>query len=254
DLEAGVLLGVATCLKPHLGIWLFAFYMLRRKWRLVAAGSLSGILLLGTALARIGVPAHVLLANYSANLHHWFRPGGENDFSLANPLRFELSNLQVVLDPWLGYKGANTVAFGLAALGLGLWIYGVLRNPRGSNALAVSSLLALSFLPVYHRVYDTGILTLVLAWIFELADDDSKRIDADHERKPVKRVAFALFLLLLLPIQSVAVRAQSYLSAQAIHSWWWNYVLAPYTSWTLLVLSAVLLYALLTSPARRDLE
>ena len=32
DLRAGLLPGVATCLKPHLGIGLFAFYLLRRKW------------------------------------------------------------------------------------------------------------------------------------------------------------------------------------------------------------------------------
>ena len=56
DLWAGILLGLATCLKPHLGIWLFAFYLLRRKWRLVVAGSVSGLLLLGGSFARIGLP------------------------------------------------------------------------------------------------------------------------------------------------------------------------------------------------------
>ena len=245
DLGAGILLGLAACLKPHLGIWLFMFYLLRRKWRLVASGSLSGTLLLAAALARIGLPAHALLANYSANLHHWFRPGGENDFSLANPLRFELANLEVVLAPMLGYAGAYVVAFGLAAVGFGLWTYSVHRNPRCSTALALSSLLALSFLPVYHRVYDTGILTLVLAWIFE-----ADRRALDHRQKRVQWIAFGLFLLLLLPIQSLAVRAQSYVSPRAMHSWWWNFVLAPYTSWTLLAFSAVLLYALLISPGR----
>jgi Glycosyltransferase family 87 len=248
DLRAGILLGVATCLKPHLGVWLFAFYLLRRKWRLVAAGSLSGMFLLATALARIGLPAHALLANYSANLHHWFRPGGENDFSLANPLRFELANLQVVFDPALGRPGANAVAYAVAGLGFGLWVYAVHRNPRCSDSLALSSLLALSFLPVYHRVYDTGILTLALAWMF-----DTRLRNLDHRQKIVKGIAAGLFLLLLLPIQSVAVRAQSYLSPQAIHSWWWNFVLAPYTSWTLLAFSAVLLYALFVSLGPSDL-
>lgn len=248
DLWAGILLGVATCLKPHLGIWLFAFYLLRRKWRLVTAGSVSGLLLLAVTLARIGLPAHALLANYSANLHHWFRPGGENDFSLANPLRFELADLQVVFDPVLGRLGANGVAYGLAALGFGLWVYAVHRNPRCSDSLALSSLLALSFLPVYHRVYDTGILTLALAWIF-----DTRLRDLDHRQKIVKGIGAGLFLLLLLPIQSAAVRAESYLSPQAIHSWWWNFVLAPYTSWALLGFSALLLYALFVSPGQSSL-
>ena len=108
-------------------------------------------------------------------------------------------------------------------------------------------MLALSFLPVYHRVYDTGILTLVLAWIFGAAADDSKRIAPDQSHRLMKRIAFALFLLLLLPIQSLAVRAHSYLSPQAAQPWWWNSVIAPYTSWTLLAFSAVLLYALFVS-------
>jgi hypothetical protein len=50
-------------------------------------------------------------------------------------------------------------------------------------------------------VYDTGILTLVLAWIFSAAADDSKRIVPDQRHRLMKRIAFALFLLLLLPIQ-----------------------------------------------------
>ncbi len=98
DLRAGILLGVATGLKPHLGIWLFAFYLLRRKWRLVVAGGVSGLLLLGGSLARIGLPLSTVLSNYSANLHYWFRPGGQNDFGLANPIRFDLANFQIVLD------------------------------------------------------------------------------------------------------------------------------------------------------------
>jgi hypothetical protein len=98
---------------------------------------------------------------------------------------------------------------------------------------------SLSFLPVYRRVYDTGILTLLLAWLFE----------SDHRQHTVKRTAVALFLLLLLPVQSVAISSQSYLSPLAFHSWWWNSMIAPYTAWTLLAFSAVLLYALV-QPAR----
>lgn len=120
-------------------------------------------------------------------------------------------------------------------------------------ALALSSVLALSFLPVYHLVYDTGILTLVLAWIFGAAAGDLKHIVPDQRDRLTKRIAFALFLLLLLPIQSVAIRAHSYLSPQAAQPWWWNSVIAPYTSWTLLDFSALLLYALLVSHETHEL-
>ncbi len=234
DLPAGISLGIAACLKPHLAIWLFGFYAIRRKWRLLAAGNITGVIVLVTSIARVRLSPTALLANYFGNLRHWFGPGGENDFSLANPLRFELANFQLVLDPLLGRSGATVVALCIGAFGLGVWIYAILRNPRCSPALALTTLIALSFLPVYHRVYDTGILTLSLAWLFA----------SDYGQHTVKRIALVLFLILLLPIQSVAVRSQSYLSPQTIHSRWWNSVIAPYTAWMLLVFSAVLLYAL----------
>lgn len=246
DLPAGILLGIAACLKPHLGIWLFGFYAFRRKWRLLAAGCITGGILLVASMVRVGLRPTPLLANYFANLRYWFGPGGENDFSLANPLRFELANFQLVLDPLLGRSGATAGALCFGAIGLCVWIYAILRNPRYSPALALTTLIALSFLPVYHRVYDTGILTLLLAWIFESNDrsDDRSNDRSDHRQQTLKRIALALFLILLLPSQSLAVRAKSYLSPQAIHSWWWNSMIAPYTAWTLLALSAVLLYAL----------
>jgi hypothetical protein len=239
DFSAGILLGVATCLKPHLCIWLFGFYALRRNWRLLVVGSLTGGIALTISMVKAGLSPKALLANYSTNLNELFRPGGGNDFSLANSLRFELANFQVVLGPVLGRSGANTTAFFLAALGLSIWIYAILRNRQCSTSLALTSLVALSFLPVYHRVYDTGILTLVLAWLFEL----------EQRQRTVKRLAMVLFLILLLPIESIGVRLQAILSAQDLHSWWWNFLIAPYTAWTLLAFSAVLLYALYTFPS-----
>jgi hypothetical protein len=234
ELEAGFALAVATCLKPHLGIWIFVYYAVRMRWRLFFAGALSVALVGVISLAKIGVPAGVLLADYTANLGHWFGPGGENDFSLANPLRYQLASSQLVLQPWVGTSSANVCAFCLVAVAVGLWIYAVHRNSRCPEALALSSLLTLSFLAVYHRVYDTSILTLSLAWILS---------DADKRLKLVKRLALVLLTLLLLPIQSAVQRSQLYLPFQATHSWWWNLAVAPSISWVLLAFSAVLLYA-----------
>jgi hypothetical protein len=77
-------------------------------------------------------------------------------------------------------------------------------------------------------VYDTGILTLVRAWIFSAAADDSKRIVPDQRHRLMKRIAFALFLLLLShsvhrhprPLVSFAASGETLvleLSDRAIH-------------------------------------
>lgn len=85
EVLAGVLFAVACCLKPQDCIWIFAFYFLRRQWRVLLASALTGLLLTGIAIARIPLTIPVLMANYSANLHYWFAPGRENDFSQPIP-------------------------------------------------------------------------------------------------------------------------------------------------------------------------
>jgi len=239
DLRAGILLGVATCLQPHPGIWLFAFYLLRRKWQLVVAGSVSGWLLPGGSFAGIGLPLNAVLSNYSANLHDWIRPGGQNDFGLANPIRFDLANFQIVLDPLLGRSAANAVAYGLAALGFVLWIYSVYRKPSVRRRWPPS---------LRHRHRDAGPGVDLRC---------SRRRFETHRAGPETQAhetdSLRLILLLLLPIPSVAIRAQSYRSPQAAQPWWWNSAIGPYTSWTPLAFGAVLPYALRVSAKTHEL-
>jgi hypothetical protein len=83
-----------------------------------------------------------------------------------------------------------------------------------------------------------GASTLALAWLLS---------DMDGQLKATKRLALGLLTLLLLPVQSAIVRVQAYLPHEAMQTWWWNLIVAPYTSWVLLAFSAVLLYAVLAS-------
>ena len=170
-----------------------------------------------------------VVADYQSNLQYWFQPGGENDFSVANPLRFQLTNVQVIFGTLLRSATANILAYGFFAGALVLWFWARYRYHLRSGNLAIASLLALSFVPFYHRTYDMGVLILALAWIF------------GAEMQSVKRVALGLFILLQLPMQSALVRSRAYLSAD--HSWLWNIAVVPYASWSLLMFGAALLYA-----------
>jgi hypothetical protein len=119
-----------------------------------------------------------------------------------------------------------------------VWAYFVFRGRVRSETLAISSLLALSFLSVYHRVNDAGILTLALCWALGRVD---------HQLRSTRRAVLFLLLLLLAPGQGVLTRLQPNLAPWVAHSWWWNLVIAPYFVWALFALSAVLLYAVVVS-------
>lgn len=238
DVAAGILLAAATGLKPQLGIWIFLFYLLRRRWRIVWPGVLAGTALIATALARIPLSIPAFAAAYREDLHYWFGPGGQNDFTTANLSRWPLMNLQVALYPLLkSAYAANFLAYGIAISGVVLWAYAVYRGRARSETLAVSSLLALSFLAVYHRVNDTGILMLALCWAFSTLD---------QQPRWTRRATIFLMTLLLLPGQAVLARTQPHLPLWMTSSLWWNALIAPYGVWVLFGLSAVLLYSLVS--------
>lgn len=244
DVVAGALLAVASCLKPQDCIWIFAFYILRRQWRVVLAGVLTGLLLTGTAIARIPMRISALMANYSANLHYWSATGGENDFSSANPFRFPVINIQIVLFPLVHSRVvANALAVTLLTAGLVIWGYVILRKGVYYAPLCLASLLALSFVATYHRVNDAGLLTLPLCWALS------------HEHESLKRIKRTTIILVLILAagQSVLVRLAPYLPSFVTNSRCWNLFFIPYFVWTLFALSLVLLYGLVDSRPRSDI-
>jgi hypothetical protein len=242
DIASGVALAVSIGLKPQLGFWILLFYLLQRRWRIFTTVTLIGILLLAIALLRIPVPLPAIFQNYTENLHYWFGRGGQNDFTPANPLRFQLMNAQVVLYPLLrSVLRANIAAWALWLVGIGIWFRAFLRARGVSGSLALSSLLALSLVPFYHRSYDSGLAVFALCWCLGGSREGLKR---------PAQIAFALLLVLLLPGQSILLRTHSSIPAWVSSSWWWNGVAAPYAVWTLLALNSVLLYALSRKSAR----
>ena len=172
-------------------------------------------------------------------MNYWFGPGGQNDFTAANPFRLPLVNLQVVLYPLVHSSiTANLLAHVIFISGMVVWAFVVFRGRVQSETLAISSLLALSFLSVYHRVNDAGVLTLALCWALGRVD---------QQLRWARCAVFFLLLLLLAPGQGVLTRLQPYLPPRVAHSWGWNIVIAPYFVWTLFALSVVLLYAVVVS-------
>ncbi|MGA9392492.1 MAG: glycosyltransferase family 87 protein [Candidatus Sulfotelmatobacter sp.] len=232
DIAAGIVLAMATALKPNLCIWILLFYLLRRRWRLSLSFVISGVVITSLTLARVPLSPSRLLANYMQNIQETLSSGGSNAFIAGTHLG--LLDLQVVLYPMVG-RPASMLAYLIFAIGLGMWFWAVQRNPSCPETLALSSLLALGFLPIYHRAYDVGILTLSLCWALARAGDVSRLL---------RRTTLILMLLFLIPERLFGAFAIAYLPATVRSTPWWYMIVLPHSVWILLLLNIALLCAL----------
>jgi hypothetical protein len=239
DLSAGILLAIATGLKPQLGFWILAFYLVQLRWTVVAAGVSGFATTLAVACARFPQSLRAVFLDYRDDLHYWFGPGGPNDFTAGNPLRFQLVNLQVVLWQWFeGRAAANIIAGAFFLVGLAVWTWTIMRGRVGSPLLSLTALLALSFLSIYHSVTDVSILLLGYAWALGTADGQLKR---------TKWVVLLVLFGLSLPSHSFLLRLEPHLSHAATSSWWWTGIIAPCFIWNMLLLNVVLIAAMVLS-------
>jgi len=232
DIASGIVLAMATALKPNLCVWVLLFYLLRRRWRLSMSFIVSGAVITSVTLARLPLSPSRLLANYMQNIQETLGPGGSNAFGTGNHLG--LLDLQVVLYPMVG-RAASVLAYLVFAIGLSIWFWAVQRNPSCPETLALSSLLALGFLPIYHRAYDVGILTLTLCWALGRAGD---RVGL------LRRTTLILMLLFLIPERLFGSFSVAHLPDNVRSTPWWYLIVMPHSVWILLLLNIALLCAL----------
>jgi Glycosyltransferase family 87 len=240
--SAGFVLALATAVKPQLGLWVLLYYLI--QWRKgIAIGTLFPGAAIAMAFVRYPVPAKILIAGYRKNLQYWFGPGRLYGFT-EGALPFHVNISQVIFYQVLHRAGtANLLAYLIFILGLAVWGYGVWRARfRLPVPLAISSLVALSFISLYHSVSDVTALILALCWAF------GKKTPSSNWPK---RATCVIFLMLMLPGHSALMRATPHLAAWMTESWWWRLLVARYFIWLLLSLNAVLLYALVESAGAR---
>ena len=97
DIPAGLLLTLGIFLKPTVGFTLLLFFLLARRWRILAACSALGAAL---AAATIAEMAHIDSAwklHYQQNVEMMFSGNGSASVASTDPGRFDLLNLQMPL-------------------------------------------------------------------------------------------------------------------------------------------------------------
>jgi len=246
DRLAGLLIAGSICLKPPIGLCFLFFYLVSRRWQVVATASGASMAITSVAIGRMWFAGLPWFASYHLLTQRMFAPGAINDFTSANAVWFQLVNLQGAIDMILGNPVAATIV-GLCAGTLLLILWTSLKlseGNRGNELLAVSALAVLSILPVYHRFYDTILLVLPLAWALSPRNEASFRI---------RCLTVILIIPFLIPGAAFLNQISSPVPHWAVDSQWWKALVIAHEAWFLLLLSILLLYTMWRLNKRQSL-
>ena len=236
---AGIMVALSVAAKPQIGVWVLLFYLVARKWKLIASavatlGFLTGIFWVW--LLRSGSS---WVEAYLTMTRSYLGPGMNTDFAAANIQRFNLLNVQVILSAIIkGRDLSNWLGIMLVTGMLVIWLFFFTKvRTQEGRLLAFGTLLTLSILPFYHRVYDTLLLLIPAIWALG-SFAPSWRI--------LVRTLRILLACFLLPTGSALVAAvlAKRIPQPMTREWWWNVFVMPHQIWLLLAISAGLLLAL----------
>jgi len=161
---AGILLAIAAALKATIALP-FVIYAVASQGRkkVIIPAIVAGTLLAGaTAIPHGG--AGLWWRSFFANNRAMFAPGAIDDFSTANPLAFQLVNLQAGVFPLLGNRTyTEAVVLLLFAILLAVWFMAIRRDSQ-VGLLDLAILASTSLLFIYHRFTDAGLLLVAVAW------------------------------------------------------------------------------------------
>jgi hypothetical protein len=237
QIVAAILLALATCLKPQIGLCFVLYYFLGRHWRIFAVTAAVVVAITAVALTRLQVSHVVWLRDYMNDNRALLSSGALSDFTPANPIRFGLVNLQIVSYQLVRTRlGANLVAMTVVGAMFGAWLFFRLRaKGRQPQVLTLSALAVLSLLPLYHRFYDAALLILPMGWYIARYP---------HPKPKLLRLGPLLLVPFLLPGGSIleVLRDRGRIPRGLASAEWWNLIVMPHQVWALLALGAILLY------------
>jgi hypothetical protein len=248
----GILLGIAVCLKPQIGLPFLLCYLLRRRWRAFAVA--SGIVVTASLLAmlRLAISGTSWLESYRATNRGLLATAMLSDFTERDPIRFLMIDLRVLIYALLHNAAVtNLLALVVSALLFAAWLalvlrYGLLaQSGDAAILLPVSALAVMSLLPVYHRLYDAFLLIFPICWSL---------LEFYGPQQKLARTALIAMLPFLVPGGAILMQLEmsGRIPVAIAQAWWWNAFVMPHEIWLLLALSVMLLWGMAragTNPA-----
>jgi hypothetical protein len=243
---AGILLAIACCLKPQLGMWFILYYGLRKQWRILWVWAAIGTAIASVGILRLEISGVQWLAGFLRNAREFVVVTRTVDFTDADPIRFTMINLQVLFYA----LGGSAVIARLGALVAGVsllaaWVWFSFKS-KSPELLTLAALVMISVLPSYHRNYDAVVLIFPLCWMLS---------ESEVRSRSLSKWTSLLLLPFLLPGPSLLQRlaAEGKIPFAITNGWWWNTVVMPHQIWALLLLCILLLWAMAGANQQRPL-
>ncbi len=194
---SGIAIAIATCLKPQVGIFFFAYPWLRKKWK-TAFAALGGCSVVSAgSLVWMKIHHFEWLGAFLNELSRFSSPNRRSSPIAAGTGKFQLLNLQVLTFQFThSPEWSKILAWTLFALLAGVSGFLIISRVSDKNESAgIAMISILTLLPVYQHYYTAEILLFVLYWAIE------------NWRAKGAKAALLLMLPLLFPFATWAERA-----------------------------------------------
>ena len=239
SIAAGLMVALCAAAKPQIGVWVLFFYLVAREWKLLASALATIGILTAVFWVRLLEHGTSWMRSYFAMTHNYLGPGMNTDFAAAGIQRFNLLNVQVILSTFINNRSlSNRLGIALVTGMLTLWLFYFTKvKTQEGRLLAFGTLLTLSILPFYHRIYDTILLLVPAVWALSTFTRPWRTLAG------ILRILLACFLL---PTGSALVSAveTNRIPQPILKEWWWNSFIMPHQVWLLLAVSGSLLLAM----------
>ncbi len=213
---AGVAFGLATALKPQMGLLFLLLALVRLRWRVVAAAVATLTALGAVALGRMALAGVAWLPSWRESLATFTR-GGTGDPTAANPASLLMINLHVVLHSFVDSRWVVSLLVLAFVFSTGAWALSGRgeRGPGPRSELLIYSLAAvLSLLGFYNRFYSATLLILPLAWsVVSLGELTTRRTAS------VVALGIAPFLVPATAVMNTLARSGALGDLQG-RTWW----------------------------------
>ena len=237
----GLLLGLATALKPQMGLLFIIYEAGRLRWRSAIAAAAVVVLTAGIGVARLEATGAPWWDSWQRNLHNFSRVEDGNPTRSNPDTRHQMLNLHYPLHNFTDDRslvqllvyaivGALSLAYFLTDLRRG-------RNKAEGRAelISLSMTSVISLLVVYHRFYDAVLLVLPLALAVQLI--------AQRTQRAAGWTLLALCAVFFVPGSVVlsAAALKGWAPPALTGSWLWENILLPHETWALLAMAILLI-------------
>jgi hypothetical protein len=226
------LLAIAVGLKPQLALFLVIFYIVKKKYSIIAIFcAIFALIIISSEIYPLIIDGNQLGSSWTMWLKRVFAgygvTGGER-FLYNDIDKFSTINIQVLVSQFFddSFK-IKIISFSLYFVMIMIFIYQYVKNNKKDDFIVFSALSILMLLPVYHRFYDASLLIVPLLWsILKIRKNDKEM-----------NMSILAFLLLMfsVPGGTILILITPHLPQTISNSFVWNFIVLPHQVWILLI-------------------